>query len=732
MKQVIQSFKTGELTVEDVPNPTLRSRGILVRNVASLVSAGTERMVVDFAEKSMLAKAQARPDLVRQVIDKAQREGILNTIDSVRNRLDQPLALGYSSSGVVVQVGEEATAFKVGDRVACAGGGYASHAELIYVPRTLAVKLPENVSYEQGAFATVSAIALQGIRQAEIVLGHNVAVIGLGLLGQISIQILKASGCRVMGVDLDEARVKLALDSGADAACLNEMAIGNGSYFSNGRGFDAVLITAASASNGPVELAGQLARDRAIVVAVGAVGMNLPRKVYYEKELDFRLSRSYGPGRYDAEYEDKGQDYPYPYVRWTEQRNLEAFLQLVSAGAINLEALISHRFPIAAAAAAYEVITGKTKESFLGVLLNYDIEKKLPAKISLSPIASQHLKESSIRVGMLGAGNFTNATLLPAMQKIAGLELIGIMSGSGMTARSTGQRFGFGFCTSSFEELLTEERINCIVVSTRHNQHAEQSIASMKAGKDVFVEKPLAMNYDELIAVLRQQNQSQKRLMVGFNRRFAPIILKMKAFLAGHQRPLIAIYRINAGAIPRQHWTQDPVIGGGRIVGEACHFIDLLQFLIGAAPIRVNASAVETEHGIIDDEVIININFADGSLSTIIYAAGGDKAFGKERIEIIGDNRIAILDDYRDLELVQAGKRQRYKERLRPNKGHREEWKAFVHAILNGLPTPVSIKEIVLSHLATFAALESLRQGSTVRLDAVEFWEKVLRNEQNT
>ncbi|MBI5960531.1 MAG: bi-domain-containing oxidoreductase [Chloroflexi bacterium] len=725
MKQVVQSFKTGELSVTEVPTPVLRAAGILVRNVASLVSAGTERMVVDFAEKSLLEKARARPDLVRQVIDKAQREGIINTIDSVRNRLDQPLALGYSTAGVVVDVGSEAASFKVGDRVACAGGGYASHAEMVYVPRTLAVKLPDNVSFEAGAFATVSAIALQGIRQAEIVVGHKVAVIGLGLLGQLSVQMLKASGCEVMGIDLDPARVRLALECGAASACQNDAAVAHAATFTDGRGFDAVLITAATSSNEPVELAGEIARDRAIIVAVGAFGMNLPRKVYYEKELDFRLSRSYGPGRYDPKYEDKGQDYPYSYVRWTEQRNMEAFIQLVASGAINLNPLISHQFPIEDAPKAYDVITGKTGEPFLGVLLTYDSHKELPQRIAIKPSAVSHTPQTTLRIGMVGSGNFANATLLPAMKGIDGLELTGILSGSGMTARTTGDRFGFSFCTSDFDELAHDERVNWIVLSTRHNLHAQQAVTAMHAGKHVFVEKPLALNYAELVEVVRVQQHSQQQLMVGFNRRFAPMVVAMRKFLQGHQRPLVAIYRVNAGAIPQEHWTQDPTVGGGRIIGEVCHFIDLLQFLIGAAPVQISTQAVQGEHRAVEDEVIINLTFADGSIGTVIYAAGGDKAFGKERIEIIGDSRVAVLDDYRELELVHNGKRRRQKERLRPSKGHHQEWEALAQAAKAGTPAPIAVEEIVLSHLATFAALDSLRQNAPVMVDAQAFWQQV-------
>ncbi|MFP4323994.1 MAG: bi-domain-containing oxidoreductase, partial [Anaerolineales bacterium] len=663
MKQVVQSFKTGELTVQQVPPPTLRPQGILVRTAMSLVSAGTERMVVDFAEKNLLQKARQRPDLVRQVIDKAQREGVLNTIDSVRNRLDQPLALGYSAAGVVVSVGAEVTGVQVGDRVACAGGGYASHAEMIYVPRTLAVKLPDNVSFEAGAFATVSAIALQGIRQAEVVMGQYVAVIGLGLIGQLTVQLLKAAGCRVIGIDLDASKVALAQECGADVACQNDDAMAQTDRFTRGHGVDAVIITAATSSNGPIELAGNIARDRAIISAVGAFGMNIPRKVYYEKELDFRLSRSYGPGRYDSEYEDKGHDYPYSYVRWTEQRNMEAFIDLVAAGSIHLEPLITHYFPIHQAKDAYELITGKKDESFLGVLLTYDTEKPLPETITLAPQVHAQAAQDTLHIGMVGAGNFANATLLPAMQDLDGLHLTGIMSGSGMSARASGDRFGFEFATASYDALLDDGRIDWVVITTRHNLHAQQAIAALQAGKHVFVEKPLALDETGLLDVMRAQQAAQQRLMVGFNRRFAPLVVALRDFLKGHIRPLIATYRINAGAIPADHWTQDPAVGGGRIIGEACHFIDLLYFLIGAPPVAVQTHAIHGPQGVSMDEVVIIIHFEDGSVGSVIYGAGGDKAFGKERIEIIGDGRVAVLDDFRALELVHNGKRQVQKAR---------------------------------------------------------------------
>lgn len=728
MKQVVQSFKTGELEVTEVPSPTLKSRGILVRTGASLVSAGTERMVVDFAEKNILEKARSRPDLVRQVMDKTQREGILPTIESVKNRLDQPMALGYSSAGVVVDVGGEAGAFQIGDRVACAGGGYASHAEHVYIPRNLAVKLPDAVSYDAASFATIGAIALQGIRQGDIQLGHNVAVIGLGLLGQLTVQMLKAAGCRVFGIDLNPQRVALAQTLGADLAVTNDSARADGETFTNGRGFDAVLITADTKSNDPITLAGDIARDRAIVVAVGAVGLEIPRKVFYEKEIDVRLSRSYGPGRYDAEYEEKGHDYPYGYVRWTEQRNIEAFLNLVADGRVNVDPLISHRFTIDDAASAYDVITGKTKEPFLGVVLQYDIERELPQRVNLAAHAERPTitaPDTSIRAGVLGAGNFVNGTLLPAMKDIPDLELVGIVSGAGMTARTAGDKFGFQYAASSDAQLLDDPSINWIAIATRHDLHASQAIKAMERGKNVFVEKPLALNESQLLEVARAQRESGKSVMVGFNRRFAPMVQEMKTFLAGHHRPFVATYRINAGAIPRDHWTQDPEIGGGRIIGEALHFIDLLSYLTGSSIRRVHAVAVETDRGLVDDEVIITMSFAAGSIGTVIYTAGGDKSYSKERIEIFGDGRVAMLEDFRQLTLVHNGKKKQKVERIRPAKGHRDEWLSLVNAVKTGAETPIALHEIVDSHLASYAAIESLRTQVPVELASTAFWDRV-------
>jgi predicted dehydrogenase/threonine dehydrogenase-like Zn-dependent dehydrogenase len=727
LKQVLQHVRSGETTVVDVPVPLSEPGKVLVQVGASLVSAGTERMVVDFAHKNLLQKARSRPDLVRQTMDKAKRDGVLTTFDAVQNRLDRPMTLGYSCAGRVIEVGAGVTELEVGDAVACAGTG-AAHAEIASVGRNLVAHLPEGVGIESGAFGTLGAIALQGMRLAEIQLGETVAVIGLGLLGQLTVQMLRAAGCVVAGMDLQQGRADLGRASGAHAVATDSAAFVQLCLeLSAGRGADSVLITADTRSNDPVELAGTIARDRAVVVAVGAVGMNIPRPVYYEKELDFRISRSYGPGRYDPEYEEEGRDYPAGYVRWTENRNMQAFLQLLADGTVNVQPLITHRFPIERGAEAYDLITGSTDEPFLGVLITYPSDTPIQRRVELRPDSASTESTSitasveTVRVGLLGAGNFATATLLPAMQKLPGLELVGVSTATGSSARAAADKFGFRFAATDEREILEDPAINTVVVATRHHLHARQAIAALLAGKDVFVEKPLAMDATQLAAVLQAQRDSGRRLMVGFNRRFAPMVTELRRSLQGRQGPLIITCRVNAGSLPPDHWTQNPTVGGGRIIGEACHFIDLLQFLTGSPPTQVSTVAARSADGPIADQVVITVAFGDGSIGTIVYTAGGDTAFGKERIEVLGDGRIAVLDDYRVLEIVRNGRRKRRHERLRPDKGHRGEWEAFISASRSGAGDPIPLNEIAISHLATFAAVESVQRGEPVEVNLTEF-----------
>lgn len=719
MKQLLQNLRDGQTMVVDVPCPGARPGMVLVRTEASLVSAGTERTLVEFAEKSLLGKARSRPDLVRQVLDKTRREGILPTLQATFNRLDQPSPLGYSSAGTVVAVGSGIEGFQVGDRVACAGGNYAVHAEYAVVPRNLVTHLPDNVDFESAAFTTLGAIAMHGFRLAQPQLGERVAVIGLGLLGLLAASIARAAGCVVMGIDLDPRRVTLAQSMG-HSAVPRAQAEEAGRTFTHAQGFDVVLVCADARSNDPVALAGQIARDRGRVIALGAVGLSIPRKIYYEKELFFQVSRSYGPGRYDTAYEERGQDYPIGFVRWTEGRNLEQFVELLSTGKVDVKPLISHRFPIDEATQAYELITGKRHEPFLGVLLTYPnsaLEEKLSTRVTVATPRVAPSVAGEPALGVLGAGNYATAVFLPTVQKVGGVRKVAVASASGLTARRAAERFGFNEACSSEQDLIDSPDLNLIAILTRHQHHARQALAALQAGKAVYCEKPLAITpaeMDSIEAAIREE--ALPLLMVGFNRRFAPYAITLREFLSASQEPFVAHYRINAGAIPLNHWTQDPAQGGGRIIGEGCHFVDFLTFLAGAAPISVTAQALPDNGRYRQDNVLLTLTFPDGSLGSIAYLANGDKSFPKERVEVFRGGRVAVLDDFRRLETIQDGKRQVYASRLGQDKGHRGAWTAFLNAVKAGGQPPIPYEQIFSVTRATFAALQSLNDGQTVKV----------------
>ncbi|HMV82071.1 MAG TPA: bi-domain-containing oxidoreductase [Blastocatellia bacterium] len=700
MKQVIQNFRSGVLKVDEVPETICRSGGILVGNVSSLISAGTEKMAIDLAQKSLVGKAKERPDLVRQVIGKLRRDGLMATLQTVKAKLETPIALGYSCAGIVREVGKGAEEFRAGDRVACAGMNYASHAETVFVPKNLAVKIPDGVSFDEAAFVTLGAIALQGVRTAEAKLGDAVAVIGLGLLGQLTVLILKAAGCRVIGIDLESSKVELARQHGADAAVLRggdvETAV---KQFTEDFGVDAVIVTAAADTNDPIELAGVIARDRAIVSMVGAVRMDVPRKVYYEKELQLRLSRSYGPGRYDANYEERGVDYPVGYVRWTERRNMQEFLRLLATKAVRLDQLITHRFPIGEAERAYEIVTGKRRENYLGILLTYGEARS--AKIVELRAAR---KAAEVRLGVIGAGNFAKSVLLPRLAKMNGVGLLGLATATGRTAKAVGEQFGFEVCSTDYRQLLAREDINTVLIATRHNAHAAMTAEALRAGKTVFVEKPLAIDEDGLSEVIAAVGQSQGRVMVGFNRRFSSLSAELKQFLAG-AGPLAITYRINAGEIPKESWIQQDE-GGGRIVGEVCHFVDTLQFLTGADIEEV--FAYQASSGV--DTLSIVLKFSDGSIGNINYFATGDRGFPKERIEVYGGGRVAVLDDFRQLEMWSEGKR-KVSKRLAQDKGFDQELAAFAEAVRSGGAMPIVWRSLVMTTLATLRIEDALRSG---------------------
>jgi predicted dehydrogenase len=720
MKQLIQNMKNGESEIAEVPVPRPGPGTALVQTAASLVSAGTERMVVAFAQQSLIGKAQSRPDLVRQVINKAMREGILTTFDAAMNRLEQPLALGYSSAGTVIGAGPGLRGFRSGDRVACAGGGHAVHAEYAAIPQNLMAHIPNKVSFEQAAFSTVGAIAMQGYRLAEVQVGARIAVIGLGLLGLLATGIAAAAGCYVLGIDLNPERVALAKTMGAETAVTRAEALEAADAFSRGRGVDAVLICADTKSDDPISLSAEIARDRAKIVAVGAVGLNVPRNKYYEKELDLIISRSYGPGRYDPDFEEKGQDYPIGYVRWTETRNLEAFLDLLANRQLDVAPLISHRIPIETGTKAYDLITGKTKEPYLGVLLTY--QEQTPPKENRVP----NLLAPSVRVrpgeilslGVLGAGNYAMATFLPVVKKTGGIAPVGIVSASGFSAHQATRRFGFGFSASDPDALLKDPAINMIAILTRHNLHTPQILAAFEAGKNVYCEKPLAIQQDQLDQLTTTlQSEGQPLLMAGFNRRFAPMAVRLKTFISARQEPLIAHYRINAGYIPRTHWLHGPKVGGGRIIGEGCHFIDFLTFLVGETPTAVTAHGLPDSDKYQEDNIILTFEYPDGSIGTVTYLANGDKAFPKEYLEVFSGGRVGVLNDFRKLTLIQKGKQKTKRDLLRQDKGHRGAWEAFLNALQNSKKPPIPYQQLIGVTQASFAAVEALRSGERVAIN---------------
>ncbi len=707
MKQVLQSYRTGEISITDIPAPgEAEPGGVLVRTGASLVSAGTERMAMDLGRKSLIGKARARPDLVAKVLQKVGRDGVIATARSVFAKLDVPNPLGYSCAGTVLDAHD--APFAIGDRVACAGAKVANHAEFNAVPRNLCARVPEELTDEEAAFVTVGAIALHGVRLATLALGERVAVIGLGLIGQIAMQLCRAQGCTVLGVDLDPEKLKLARTLGCDSVAQPDTATEAMLALSRGRGADAVIICAAADSNAPVELAGELARDRGRVVVVGAVGMNVPRRPYYDKELVFLQSRSYGPGRYDPQYEDKGVDYPIGYVRWTEQRNMESFLEAVASGRVDVKRLISHRFPIERAEEAYRLISGETGERFLGVVLTYGGEAQADKTVSLTTSDSRQRERAGL--AFVGAGGFATGVLVPAFARISSTRLVSIGSGRGVTARHLAEKFHFSKATTDLAEQIKDPAVDAVVIATRHNLHAEQTALALEAGKHVFVEKPLALNEEQLARVLAAREKSGRLLMVGFNRRFSPLARELKSRFGARRGPLVMQYRVNAGVIPDGSWIKDLAIGGGRVIGEACHMIDLCGYLSDAVPVRVFAERA----GASEDDVAITIRFSDGSVATITYASCGDPAYPKERLEVLGDGALAILEDFRSLEFAH-GKRARAASMLQ-DKGHAAECQAFVDAVRRNGPPPISYESLAATTRATFGALTSLATGAAVEI----------------
>jgi predicted dehydrogenase/threonine dehydrogenase-like Zn-dependent dehydrogenase len=720
VRQVVQNVRNGQLEVREVPPPALQPGGVLVRTAASIISPGTEKMVLELGRKSLIGKARERPDLVRQVITRARTYGISATVQSVVSKMDQALQLGYSAAGVVEAVAPGIVDIKQGDRVAIAGAGYASHAEINYVPRNLTALIPGSVSFDQAAYSTVAAIAIQGVRLARPELSEIVVVSGLGLIGLIAVQLLKASGCRVLGFDLNKDKIEIGrrvgLDEGAVLGVDDPLLATD--RFSNGRGADLTLITAATSSNQPIELAGEITRRKGRVVVVGAVGMNVPRDTYYRKELELKVSMSYGPGRYDRSYEEGGLDYPYDYVRWTERRNLESVLELMARGLLDVGSLTTHRFPVDKAADAYGMIYAGS-ESYAGVVLEYDLSRPQEHVVTVARTAA-HKKSDQLGVGFVGAGNYSSVHLLPHLKDNQNVRLVGLTSATGMNAKQKAKKFGFGYCATEIKPLLEDELIDAIFIGTRHSTHAELTLQALKAGKHVFVEKPMVVTEEQLDTVIEAYNAANAKrptgLMVGLNRRFAPMVLRLRESFES-AGPLQMIYRVNSGNIPTTTWLHEEGEGGGMLIGEMCHFVDLMQFVCGHQPTTVYAHGLRANsQKVFDhDNLSIVIGFQGGSVGTLSYNTVGNSGFPKERLEVYGGGSVGVIDDFRLLEIVKGGKPMRLKS-ANQDKGQKREVTETVDSFRTKGLAPIPFSELVAGMRVIFAARQSAISGQPVTL----------------
>ncbi|MEW6267123.1 MAG: bi-domain-containing oxidoreductase [Thermodesulfobacteriota bacterium] len=720
MKQLTQRLKDGAMNCHEVPLPTINADMVLVKNHFSLISAGTESSTVRAARKSLLGKAKERPQQVKQVLDTLLTQGPVQTYRAVMKKLEAYSPLGYSCAGEVIGLAPDVNALQKGELVAC-GGLTACHAEVVAVPVNLCVKLDPDADMKQAAYNSLGAIALQGVRQADLRLGETCAVIGLGLLGQLTVILLRAAGNRVIGLDLDTDLVDIAGRHGADLA-LNRSDPGlleKSVQFTGGLGCDAVIITAATDSLDPINLAGAMARKKGSIVVVGAVPTGFDREPhFYRKELQVRMSCSYGPGRYDPLYEDKGLDYPAAYVRWTEQRNMQAFQEMIKSRRIDVSHLTTHVFKLDQAPAAYDLMLSRS-EPFIGILIEYDRDKPIESRgrVELRPTSRRPAKVS---IGFIGAGSYAQSHLLPNLPESDDVRLKGVMTATSAGARSAGERFGFEFCTGQAEEIINNPEINTVFIATRHDSHARYVLETLKAGRNVFVEKPPCLNQAELEEIktiyeanLQDRGEAAPILMVGYNRRFSPLMEEIKKNLG--QGPLAAVYRINSGAIPPDSWIQDPELGGGRIIGEVGHFVDTLIFLTGSRPISLFAAGLPDPHGH-NDIVQTCLKFADGSVATIAYLANGDRSLPKERLEVFGHGVTAVLDDYKTLTWHARGKKKSH-NLLSQDKGQKNEVRAFLDAVRNGTGEVIPFQDIYLTSLVTFKILESLRTSRSLVLD---------------
>ena len=711
MKQVLQSLKDGSTSLANVPSPRVSGGQLLIHTTTTLVSAGTERMLVEFGKASWFDKARQQPDKVRMVLDKVRTDGLATTVDAVRSKLDQPLSLGYCNVGRVRDLGADVNEFSIGDRVVSNG----KHAEVVSVPKNLCALIPDVVSDEQASFTALAAIGLQGIRLVKPTLGECIVVTGLGLIGLVTVQLLRAHGCRVLGIDFDPTRLEMAKRFGAEVVNpgAGEDVLAAAQAFSRGRGVDGVIITASTKSNEPVSQAANMCRKRGRIVLVGVTGLELSRADFYEKELSFQVSCSYGPGRYDPAYEEGGQDYPVGFVRWTEQRNFEAVLDMMASGALDVAPLVSHRFELEQAEEAYALLS--SKEPSLGIILQYPAASRTEGETDVT-LAQRKvvLSEALVAVGkgnvaFLGAGNYAGRVLIPAF-KAAGATLHSVVSGGGVSAVHFGKKSGFKEASTDGAAVLTDSTVDTVVVATRHDAHARQVLSALQAGKHVFCEKPLCLTMEELAEIeATAVSRPGQLLMIGFNRRFAPQVVKMKALLDTVAEPKSFIMTVNAGDIPADHWTQDKAVGGGRIVGEGCHFIDLLRHLAGAPIVRHHAVALGRHPAVAisDDKVSITLEFADGSFGTVHYLANGDKGFPKERLEVFCAGRVLQLDNFRQLTgwgWKGFSKMNQWKQ----DKGQVACAQAFMGAVRQGKSAPIPLAEIMEVSRVTIEVAEAV------------------------
>lgn len=707
MQQLTQKLGSGDMVIQELPYPQVGKGMVIVKNHYSIISAGTEGSTVTAARKSLIGKAKERPQQVKQVIDTLKKQGPVQTYRAVMKKLDAYSPLGYSCAGEVLEVGEGVTAFKVGDKVACAGAGYANHAEIVAVPVNLCVLLIDNANLKNAAYNTVGAISMQGVRQADLRLGETAVVIGLGLLGQLACMILKASGVQVVGIDVSEAPVQQALKHNVvdeaytrDSAGIEDKI----NALTSGQGADAVIIAAATSSLDPINFAGAIARKKGKVIVLGAVPTGFDRDPHwYRKELELKMACSYGPGRYDLNYEEKGIDYPYAYVRWTEKRNMEAFQHLIQTKAIDIDYLTTHEFNFDDAPKAFDLVVKRT-EPFSGIALKYDVEKEINKK----SIKVGELKANSkISISFIGAGSYAQGNLLPNIPETNEVSRSGILTNSGTTSKRVAEKFKFGFCATKEEDLL-DDKTNTLFIATRHDSHAEYVLKGLKAGKNIFVEKPICLTESELEEIKTVQQEVQKPVMIGFNRRFSPLVATIKKKFGNG--PMSMIYRVNAGNIPKDNWIQDMEVGGGRIIGEACHFIDLLTFMNGSLPKTVTAMALPDPNGL-NDTVNISIQFENGSTGIVAYYANGSKELPKEYLEVFASGNTAVLSDFKELKIYGKGKP--YKKKLfNQNKGQKEMVEAFINGLLKDGQSPIPMEDIFAVTSATFKVLESIKNGS--------------------